>query len=130
MSDFLGNKDKRQYVAAAVFVFLIIALFVFLTYVEVPENNKVLFATILAGIAGRISVAADTLFGASDAKLEGLQKRIEALEKENAVLVANEELTKQKYDNLMELIVNRINMGTSPPKGAANVRDAIDIRGD
>ena len=96
MSDFLRNKDKRQYVAAAVFVFLIIALFVFLTYVEVPENNKVLFATILAGIAGRISVAADTLFGANDAKLESLKKRIEALEKENAVLGANEELTKQK----------------------------------
>lgn len=130
MSDFLGNKDKRQYVAAAVFVLLILAIFIFLTYVEVPENNKVMFTAIFSVIAGRLSVAADTLFGQGQDELNALRRRIEALEKENAVLLANEELTKQKYDSLMELIVNRINMGTSPPEGAANVRDAIDIRGD
>ena len=101
MSDFLGNKDKRQYVAAAVFVLLILAIFIFLTYVEVPENNKVMFTAIFSVIAGRLSVAADTLFGQGQDELNALRRRIEALEKENAVLLANEELTKQKYDSLM-----------------------------
>lgn len=127
MSDFLGNKDKRQYVAAAVFIVLILAIFIFLTYVEVPENNKVMFTAIFSVIAGRMSAAADTLFGSNDVEIRSLKKRIEALEKENAILLANEELTKQKYDNLMELIVNRINMGTTPPEGAENVKNAINV---
>lgn len=125
MSDFLGNKDKRQYVAAAVFVLLILTIFVFLTYVEVPENNKVMFTAIFSVIAGRLSVAADTLFGQGQDELNALRRRIEALEKENAVLLANEELTKQKYDSLMELIVNRINMGTTPPEGVESVKNVI-----
>lgn len=125
MSDFLGNKDKRQYVAAAVFVLLILAIFIFLTYVEVPENNKVMFTAIFSVIAGRLSVAADTLFGQGQDELNALRRRIEALEKENAVLLANEELTKQKYDSLMELIVNRINMGTTPPEGVESVKNVI-----
>lgn len=125
MSDFLGNKDKRQYVAAAVFVLLILTIFIFLTYVEVPENNKVMFTAIFSVIAGRLSVAADTLFGQGQEELNALRRRIEALEKENAVLIANEELTKQKYDSLMELIVNRINMGTTPPESVESVKNAI-----
>ena len=125
MSDFLGNKDKRQYVAAAVFVLLILTIFIFLTYVEVPENNKVMFTAIFSVIAGRLSVAADTLFGQGQDELNALRRRIEALEKENAVLLANEELTKQKYDSLMELIVNRINMGTTPPEGVESVKNVI-----
>lgn len=125
MSDFLGNKDKRQYVAAAVFVLLILTIFIFLTYVEVPENNKVMFTAIFSVIAGRLSVAADTLFGQGQDELNTLRRRIEALEKENAVLLANEELTKQKYDSLMELIVNRINMGTTPPEGVESVKNVI-----
>ena len=125
MSDFLGNKDKRQYVAAAVFVLLILTIFIFLTYVEVPENNKVMFTAIFSVIAGRLSVAADTLFGQGQEELNALRRRIEALEKENAVLIANEELTKQKYDSLMQLIVNRINMGATPPEGVESVKNAI-----
>jgi len=125
MSDFFGNKDKRQYVAAAVFVLLILTIFIFLTYVEVPENNKVMFTAIFSVIAGRLSVAADTLFGQGQDELNALRRRIEALEKENAVLLANEELTKQKYDSLMELIVNRINMGTTPPEGVESVKNVI-----
>lgn len=125
MSDFLGNKDKRQYVAAAVFVILILTIFIFLTYVEVPENNKVMFTAIFSVIAGRLSVAADTLFGQGQDELNALRRRIEALEKENAVLLANEELTKQKYDSLMALIVNRINMGTIPPEGVESVKNVI-----
>ena len=125
MSDFLGNKDKRQYVAGAVFVLLILTIFIFLTYVEVPENNKVMFTAIFSVIAGRLSVAADTLFGQGQEELNALRRRIEALEKENAVLIANEELTKQKYDSLMELIVNRINMGTTPPESVESVKNAI-----
>ena len=125
MSDFLGNKDKRQYVAAAVFVLLILTIFIFLTYVEVPENNKVMFTAIFSVIAGRLSVAADTLFGQGQEELNALRRRIEALEKENAVLIANEELTKQKYDSLMQLIVNRINMGATPPEGVESVKNVI-----
>ena len=125
MSDFLGNKDKRQYVAAAVFVLLILTIFIFLTYVEVPENNKVMFTAIFSVIAGRLSVAADTLFGQGQEELNALRRRIEALEKENAVLIANEELTKQKYDNLMELILNIMKMGTTRPESVESVKNAI-----
>lgn len=126
MSDFLGNKDKRQYVAAAVFIILILAIFIFLTYVEVPENNKVMFTAIFSVIAGRLSAAADTLFGSNDVEIRSLKKRIEALEKENAVLLANEEMTKQKYDKLMELMVTRLNIGITPPEGAENVKNVIN----
>lgn len=111
---FLGNKNKRQYVAAGVFLFLVICLMLFLTYIDIPAGNKDLIVSIVAMLVGRASVATDTLFGGGDAELDDLRHRMDVLEQELKVERAQHHVTKAAYDALTALIVNRVEIAGVP----------------
>ena len=112
---FFANKDKRQYVAAGVFMMLVIMLMLFLTYIKIPVDNKDLVVSIISMLVGRSSIATDTLFGGHDTQFEELKKRIDDLERENALIQADRRVIKEEYDQIVKLLVGRIDIGAKDP---------------
>ena len=117
---FFGNKDKRQYAAASVFVLMVIFLLLFLTYIDIPSQNKDLIVSIVSMLVGRTSGALDKLFGDVDTERDVLIQRVEALEHANEVKAAEFRVIKEENDQLLRLLVGRIDIGAKelkePPK--------------
>lgn len=95
-----ASHDMRTYLASAIFVGLVIALMLFLTFIEIPEGNKDLIVTIIAMLVGGTGVAMGNLFGTHDEETEDLKVRLRTLEIEYAVL-------KQEYDKITKMLVDR-----------------------
>lgn len=100
-------KDFRQFVAAGVFVILLIALLLFLTYIEVPEANKDIIVTIIGVLMGGAASAMPRLFGDdSNAELDA-QKKVAAMGKKLDAVEMKYDVLKGNYDDLVKLLVDR-----------------------
>ena len=96
-----NNKDTRQFMAAGVFVFLLVLLLCYLTFIPVPEANKDLIVTIMGVLVGGGAAAMPKLFGdTSDKETEQLKHRLIKMEVQHDVL-------KGEYDRLTEMLIKR-----------------------
>jgi hypothetical protein len=105
---FLLNRDKRQYVAAGVFMFLVICLLMFLTYIDIPSQNKDLIVSIVSMLVGRSSSAMDKLFGDTDTERDKLIARVDSLERAITIKTAEFDVIKGENDKLMRMLAGRI----------------------
>jgi len=92
-------KDIRQFIAASVFVVLLVLLIGYLTFIPVPEANKDLIVTILGVIVGGGAVAMQSLFGG--VKTEEAQKLREKLIR----METKFDTLKDEHDKLMTMLV-------------------------
>lgn len=95
-----NSRDKRQYVASAIFIALVVMLMCFLTFVEIPTSNKDLIVSIISMFVGGLGMAMGKLFGNDDAELQLMREKLNRLEVEYTTL-------KREYDNIVELLVER-----------------------
>ena len=96
----IGTKDVRQYIAAGVFVALIVALMLFLTFIEIPTSNKDLIVSIISMFVGGLGVAMGKLFGDNDVEMEKMREELDALKIEYGVV-------KEQYDKIVGMLITR-----------------------
>ncbi len=92
-------KDIRHYAGAAGIFLIVILLLLFLSYNQIPSENKDLFVSIVGVISGSLSVILFTIIGRNPNEVQELQKKNEGLE------VKVENLVKQK-DELEGMLIN------------------------
>ncbi len=74
------KKDLRHYVGAAGIFLLVIALLLFLSFYQIPRENKDIFVSIIGMIVGSLSVVVYTIIGKNPDEVNSLQKKVESLQ--------------------------------------------------
>mgnify|MGYP003113662640 FL=1 len=74
------KKDLRHYIGAAGIFLLVIALLLFLSFYQIPRDNKDIFVSIIGMIVGSLSVVVYTIIGKNPDEVNSLQKKVESLQ--------------------------------------------------
>ena len=96
----IASKDVRQYVAAGIFVALVVSLMLFLTFIEIPTSNKDLIVSIISMFVGGLGVAIGKLFGDNDVEMEKMREELDTLKVEYGVV-------KDQYDKIVSMLITR-----------------------
>ena len=108
----IHNKDVRSYVAATLFLFLVLLLLAYLTFIPVPPANKDLITAIISMMVGGLGVSLNKLFGKADEEHERMkiehEREIGAMRAELAVLQAQYKVLKDAHDETNRRLINAI----------------------
>ena len=107
------TKDIRHYLGAAGIFLLMVGLLLFLSFFEVPADNKDIFVSIVGMIAATLSVVIYTLIGRNPEevtelkkKVEGMQATLDSMEARNdqleAIIIKTQENTIDKLSIIGE----------------------------
>jgi len=110
------TKDIRHYIGAAGIFLLMVGLLLFLSFFEVPSDNKDIFVSIVGMIAATLSVVIYTLIGRNPeevtelkGRVEGMQATIDSLEARNnqleAIIIQSQETTIEKLSILGNVFI-------------------------
>lgn len=107
----IHNKDVRTYIASALFILLILALLMYLTFIPVPAGNKDLITAIISMMVGGLSVSLNKLFGKADDEADQMRAQYEAelhsMQLELTELKASFATLKMEYDRLTKMLIIR-----------------------
>jgi predicted component of type VI protein secretion system len=112
----MNKRDTLIYFASFVMLMLLVGLVGYLTFIPVPTDNKELIITVMGVLLGGGAAAMPNLFGDKDSETEKLRSRVRELESDIAVLKAEYRQTKDQYDTIVKMLVDR---HLEPGKGAA-----------
>ena len=101
------SKDIRQFAAAGVFVLLLIALLMYLTFIPVPESNKDIVVTIIGVLMGGAASAMPKLFGDASRTEDEAHRRVSGMQKKLVEMESRYEVLKSNYDSLVERLVDK-----------------------
>lgn len=110
----LDSKDKRSYVAAGIFVFLVLLLIAYLTFIEVPDSNKDLITAIISMMVGGLGVSLNKLFGSEAEEIHTLRADLDEVKAENRLLEAKYQEVKQELDRFRESVLDRAELRHAP----------------
>ena len=82
------EKAKRGWWASVVFMLLIVALIIFLTYVKIQEENRDILIGIIGMLTGSISSMLSIAAGKDPAEIEELKDKLSAANADRAALIA------------------------------------------
>ena len=82
------EKAKRGWWAAVVFMLLIVALIIFLTYVKIQEENRDILIGIIGMLTGSISSMLSIAAGKDPAEIEELKDKLSAANADREALIA------------------------------------------
>ena len=86
--------------AAFVFLFLLVGVVLFLTYVPLPEASEQVVLIVIGALTGAASQALPRLFGVKDNEAEALRRRVKALEAKNTMI-------SEQYNEIIQMLVDR-----------------------
>lgn len=112
----MSKRDTLIYISSFVMLMLLVGLVGYLTFIPVPAENKELIITVLGVLLGGGAAAMPNLFGDKDSETEKLRGRVRELESDIAVLKAEYAATKNQYDMIVKMLVDR---HLEPGKGSA-----------
>lgn len=92
--------ENRRYFTAAAFAILLVAVVLFLVYVEIPEGNRDVILVLIGVIATGGTDALKKLFGDDDDERDKVAAELHDLSQRYDVLKAN-------YDALTALLVDK-----------------------
>lgn len=108
----IRDKDVRSYVAATLFLFLVLLLLAYLTFIPVPAANKDLITAIISMLVGGLGVSLNKLFGTADEEQERQkmehEREIAGLRENLAVLQAKYDVLKQEHDDITRRVINHL----------------------
>ena len=82
------EKAKRGWWASVVFMLLIVALIIFLTYVKIQEENRDILIGIIGMLTGSISSMLSIAAGKDPAEIEELKDKLSAANADRSALIA------------------------------------------
>ena len=83
-----SEKAKRGWWASVVFMLLIVALIIFLTYVKIQEENRDILIGIIGMLTGSISSMLSIAAGKDPAEIEELKDKLSSANADRAALIA------------------------------------------
>jgi len=83
-----SEKAKRGWWASVVFMIMIVALIIFLTYVKIQEENRDILIGIIGMLTGSISSMLSIAAGKDPAEIEELKEKLSAANADRAALIA------------------------------------------
>lgn len=83
-----SEKAKRGWWASVVFMVMIVALIIFLTYVKIQEENRDILIGIIGMLTGSISSMLSIAAGKDPAEIEELKEKLSAANADRAALIA------------------------------------------
>lgn len=101
------NKDTMRFIASAFMLVIIVALMMYLTFIEVPEGNKDIIVTILGVLLGAGAAAVPNLFGDSDKEKESLLYEVNSLRNRIKVIEAERETLRQELTEIRSMLIER-----------------------
>jgi len=115
-------KAKRGWYFSVVFLFLIICLILFLSYVKVVDENRDVLVGILGVLTGSISSMMAIASGRDPAEVEELKDKLASANADREALIArlrDAQIQMQiKHDHLLSLqtaIIDKLSSISSPP---------------
>lgn len=124
-SDFKSEIAKRGWWASVVFMCLIVALIVFLSYVQVVEENRDILIGIIGMLTGSISSMLAIASGRDPGEMEELKDKLSAANSDRAALIARlrdaqiqMQLLREQVFQLQTAVINKLSifMGEEPIK--------------
>ena len=73
-------RELRYYIGAIGIFVLVIGLLLFLSFYQIPQNNKDVFISIVGMIVESLSVVIYTIIGKNPEEVNELQKKVESLQ--------------------------------------------------
>jgi cell division protein FtsB len=99
------KKEVRHYIGAAGIFVLIVALLLFLSFVEIPPVNKDLFVAIVGTLVSSLGMVVYTIIGQQPDEVNKLQKKNESLTSiNNQMETRNDQLEQMIIDMQKEMI--------------------------
>ena len=99
------RKEIRHYMGAAGIFVLIVALLLFLSFVEIPPVNKDLFVAIVGTLVSSLGMVVYTIIGQQPDEVNKLQKKNESLTSINDQMeTRNDQLEQMIIDMQKEMI--------------------------
>lgn len=101
------EKAKRGWYAAVVFMLLIVALIIFLTYVKIVDENRDILIGIIGMLTGSISSMLAIASGRDPSEVDDLKDKLSTANSDRAALIArlrdNQIQLQLKNDQIFEL---------------------------
>ena len=119
------EKARRGWWASVVFMFMIVGLIIFLTYVKIVDENRDVLVGIVGMLTGSISSMLAIASGRSPTELEELKERLNEANTDRAVLInrlrdsqIQAELRTQQICELQEAVIEKLSVfaGENPVK--------------
>lgn len=101
------NKETMRFTASAFMLLIIVALVLYLTFIEVPIGNKDIIITILGVLLGAGAAAVPNLFGDSDKEKDELKTRVRELEKSQEVSSAIIDTLRTELTEIRTMLIER-----------------------
>ena len=127
-------KAKRGWYFSVVFLFLIICLILFLSYVKVVDENRDVLVGILGVLTGSISSMMAIASGRDPAEVEELKDKLASANADREALIArlrDAQIQMQiKHDHLLSLqtaIIDKLSSISSPP---LKTEDEVELHKD
>ena len=120
-----SEKARRGWWASVVFMFMIVGLIIFLTYVKIVDENRDVLVGIVGMLTGSISSMLAIASGRNPTELEELKERLNEANTDRAVLInrlrdsqIQAELRTQQICELQEAVIEKLSMfaGENPVK--------------
>lgn len=128
-----SDKARRGWWASVVFMFIIIALVVFLSYVKIVEENRDILIGIIGMLTGSIGSMLSIASGRDPSEVEELKDKLSAANADRAALIARlrdaqiqMQLLREQVQDLQTAVINKLSIfvnGEAPVK--RSVEDVV-----
>ena len=104
------QKDIRHYAGAAGIFIIVVALLLFLSFNQIPKDNKDLFVSIVGVISGSLSVILFTIIGRNPNEVQELKNANEKLEGQVSQLIQQKDELEGMLIEMQKEIVDKLSI--------------------
>lgn len=120
------SKSARSWLASLIFLFMIVGLICFLTFLEIPDKNKDLISSIIGMIVGSISMAISIFVGRDPDDVAALKGELAQLHDDRNTLIArlrdsqiDKDILRRQLESLQGLIIEHLSVFTGDQRVSA-----------
>jgi len=103
-----SDKELRGYVGSATVFLLVMALLLFLAYVEIPETNNDIFKVIVGMVVGSLSLVITTFVGKDPSEVQNLKSKLANTEKQLENLAEEKQKLEQMLRDYQSTVIEKL----------------------
>lgn len=103
-----NDKEKRGYVGSWIYIILVFLIISFLSFQEVPSENKDIITTIIGMLVASLGIVVYTLIGKDENEIQKLKEQNEILKAQNKNLQDEVKNLKNMFMELQKSVINKL----------------------
>ena len=103
-----SDKELRGYLGSAVVFLLVMALLLFLAYVEIPETNNDIFKVIVGMVVGSLSLVITTFVGKDPSEVQNLKSKLSSTEKQLENLIQEKKKLEEMLRDYQSQVIEKL----------------------